>query len=143
MPLIHWQRLGWQSLLAGAAGVLAIAGAAAQVSEPPRVQTIEGFVDEVTGTDHLDIKDAMAVLDVIFGSLPQRVKVYPTENYFYFRFVHNGLQYAGNFRLDVPSSSTSSLMRRMASWWKGRNRWFIGSPIRARLFSSNSMTSPK
>jgi hypothetical protein len=99
MPGIRWQRLGWHSLLAGVAGLLAIA--AAHASELLRVQTIEGFVDEVTGTDHLDIKDGMAVLDFVFSSLPPRVKVYPTENYFYFRFVHHGLQYAGNFRLDV------------------------------------------
>jgi hypothetical protein len=101
MPMC-WQRLGWHSLLAGVAGVFAIAGAAAgRASELPRAQTIEHFVEEVTATDQLDVKDTMAVLDFVFGSLPSRVKVYPTENYFYFRFVHNSLQYAGNLRLDA------------------------------------------
>ena len=32
-------------------------------------------------------------------NLPERVQVYPTENYFYFRFTQNGVVYAGNIRL--------------------------------------------
>jgi len=92
---------GFRSLVAVVA-VLAAAGvAAAQSSDLPHLQTIDDFVDEVTNTYKLDIRDTMAILDFVFGSLPERVKVYPTENYFYFRFIHNGLPYAGNFRLDV------------------------------------------
>ena len=41
----------------------------------------------------------MAVFAFVLGSLPERVKVLPTENYYYFRFVHNGVPYAGNIRL--------------------------------------------
>ena len=80
--------------MAATAGV-----AGAHQSNLPQVQTIDGIVSEVMRTHNLDIKDTMAVLDFIFGGLPERVKVYPTENHFYFRFIHNGLQYAGNFRL--------------------------------------------
>src|SRR5439155_3623371 len=29
------------------------------------------------------------------------VQVYPTENYYYFRFAHNGVRYAGDIRLDA------------------------------------------
>src|SRR5215467_70767 len=32
-------------------------------------------------------------------SLPDHVKVYPTENDYYFRFTHNGTPYAGSIRL--------------------------------------------
>ena len=78
-----------------------VGAVAAQQSELPHVQTIEDFVGSVKQAHKLDVKDTMAVLDFIFGGLPERVKVYPTENYFYFRFIHNSLQYAGNFRLDV------------------------------------------
>jgi hypothetical protein len=93
---------GCCSLVAGMAMLAAAVSAAAQPSaDLPHLQTIEGVVDEVMSTYKLDIKDTMAVLDFVFGSLPDRVKVYPTENYFYFRFIHNGLQYAGNFRLDA------------------------------------------
>jgi hypothetical protein len=65
------------------------------------VKTIEEFVGEVGRTDTLNITDLWSVLDWIFRTLPERVKVYPTENYFYFRFFHHGVEYAGNFRLDA------------------------------------------
>jgi hypothetical protein len=84
--------------------LLMLAGAKlgpAPVAEEARVETIDRFVEEVMRTDALDIKDTLAVLEFVFSSLPDRVKVYPTENYFYFRFVHDGLTYGGNFRLDV------------------------------------------
>jgi hypothetical protein len=44
--------------------------------------------------------DPIAVLDLVLSSLPDRVKVYPTENYYYFRFMHAGTPYAGNLRFD-------------------------------------------
>ena len=37
----------------------------------------------------------------MLGQLPERVKVYPTENYYYFSFVHGHLRYAGSIRLDA------------------------------------------
>ncbi len=51
----------------------------------------------------LQVGDPKAVFAFVLNSLPDRVKVYPTENYYYFRFVHNGAQYAGNVRLDNES----------------------------------------
>ena len=38
------------------------------------------------------------------SQLPERVKVYPTENYYYFGFLHDGIRYAGNIRLDASQS---------------------------------------
>jgi hypothetical protein len=43
----------------------------------------------------------MKVFTFVFNSLPDRVKIYPTENYFYFKFTHYGVEYAGNIRLDA------------------------------------------
>lgn len=95
----------WTVVLAGAAAAQGQGQAHEEYHEQkqgqPRVKTIEDFVTEVTQSAPLDITDIFAVLDFIFGGLPERVKVYPTENYFYFRFIHNGLEYAGNFRLDA------------------------------------------
>ena len=31
----------------------------------------------------------------VIGSLPERVNVLPTENYYYVRFAHKGVRYAG------------------------------------------------
>jgi len=92
---------GCRSLVAAVVMVATACVAGAQQSDLPHVETIDGIVDNVMRTYELDIKDTMVVLDFIFGRLPDRVKVYPTENYFYFRFIHNSLQYAGNFRLDA------------------------------------------
>jgi len=103
MTITRRLRRPWRSLAAAVLGVLVSAGVAPAEPRnlPPPLKTIEDFVGEVTRTDDLDIKDIWSVLNWIFANLPERVKVYPTENYFYFRFFHNGLEYAGNFRLDV------------------------------------------
>ena len=45
------------------------------------------------------IDDPLAVFGAVLKNLPERVQVYPTENYFYFRFTQNGVVYAGNIRL--------------------------------------------
>ena len=53
------------------------------------------------GSRRSTIKDPMAVFTFVLGNLPDRVKVYPTENYYYFSFFHDHVRYAGNIRLDV------------------------------------------
>ena len=35
----------------------------------------------------------------VLRQLPERVQVFPTENYYYFRFIHDGVPYSGNIRL--------------------------------------------
>jgi hypothetical protein len=51
----------------------------------------------------------MAVFAFVLGSLPERVKVYPTENYYYFTFIHGGTPYAGNIRLGVADRDAGKL----------------------------------
>jgi hypothetical protein len=98
-PAANVVRAGFRASVVGA--LVGTGAATAQTNALPQLKTIDAFVEEVTRTDSLDITDTFAILDFIFATLPERVKVYPTENYFYFRFVHNGLEYAGNFRLDA------------------------------------------
>src|SRR5262245_46782804 len=74
--------------------------AVAQPQSRPHLVTNEAMVAEVTRPAAFDIKDPMAVLAFVLGSLPDRVTVYPTENYYYFKFVHAGVPIAGNLRLD-------------------------------------------
>ncbi len=83
---------------------LAIAGlsgpaAAQETTSPPRLFTHQSFVEDALQRTSLPIDDTKAVFAFVLGSLPDRVKVYPTENYYYFRFVYNSVQYAGNIRL--------------------------------------------
>lgn len=67
----------------------------------PLVHTNQAYIEEVSAPNSLDVGDMTAVFSHVFSSLPERVKVYPTENYYYFSFFHGGLAYAGNLRLDV------------------------------------------
>ena len=84
---------------------------AAEVSapEPSVLFTNERYVEQVRQAPRFDIKDPMAVFAFVFGALPDRVKVYPTENYYYFRFSHNGISYAGNIRLAASDRDDGKL----------------------------------
>jgi hypothetical protein len=88
-------------------GLLAAAGfafaAAAEEARGPTLHFNQAYVEEAMRTDTLDVNDPMAVFAYVFANLPDRVKVYPTENYFYFTFIHNGAPYDGNFRLDASN----------------------------------------
>jgi len=74
---------------------------AAGPADLPRVYTNQEYVEESARATKLDIANPMSTLAFVLGSLPARVKVYPTENYYYFNFLHGGVRYAGNLRLDV------------------------------------------
>ncbi|HHS88855.1 MAG TPA: hypothetical protein ENJ26_00630 [Rhodobacteraceae bacterium] len=63
--------------------------------------TNEDYIDKVTASFNVDTSDLMTMFRIVFFSLPERVKVYPTENYYYFRLARDGNQFAGNFRLDA------------------------------------------
>lgn len=74
----------------------------AQGTELPPLHTNEAYIAEaITRTQKLAIDDPMAVFAYVLGSLPDRVKVYPTENHYYFSFDLNGTRYAGNIKIDA------------------------------------------
>jgi hypothetical protein len=73
--------------------------APAVASDFPRLYTNEAFVEDATRTAALAIHDAKEVFAFVFSSLPERVTVYPTENYYYFSFYHDGTRFAGNIFL--------------------------------------------
>ena len=85
-------------------GLVAIAGpAAAQVAATAGdnpIETNQAFVEQLYRKPLLDISKVDQVFDHIFGQFPAEVMVYPTENYYYFKFYHGGMRYGGNFRLD-------------------------------------------
>ena len=78
--------------------------AAAQNTERPQLHTNEAYVEEVTRATTLAVNDPMAVFAFVLNSLPDRVKVYPTENYYYFTFIHGGTPYVGNIRIELGDS---------------------------------------
>ena len=70
-------------------------------SSLPTLYTNQRFVEDATRQTNLDIGDVKSVLSFVLSQLPARVKVFPTENYYYFYFYQDGIRYAGNFRFDV------------------------------------------
>ena len=96
------RRLAGVACLSACAGLLQ--GAATHAQEGtnlPGLHTNEQFIGDVTAQTNLDTNDLKSVLAYVLGELPPRVKVFPTENYYYFFFYQNGVRYAGNFRFDV------------------------------------------
>lgn len=90
----HWRRLLFIM------GVFAVGSLPAQSQQRPILHTNEAYIEEVTRATTLNVGDPMAVFAFVLDSLPGRVKVYPTENYYYFSFFHDGTQYAGNIRIE-------------------------------------------
>jgi len=83
-------------------GLLAAPNVPAGAAETlPALQTNQGYAEEAMRATTLAVEDPMAVFAFVLGNLPDRVKVYPTENYYYFYFVHRHIRYAGNIRFDV------------------------------------------
>lgn len=82
-------------------GAAALAASATVSAAEFALQTNEDYVDAVLAEAEFDVDDVDAVLDRVFQALPDEVTVYPTENYYYFKFLHRGVPYAGNFRLDA------------------------------------------
>jgi hypothetical protein len=90
----------WKTLLIVVVVTLVCATAKSQVAQVPRLETNEVYVQDLTRESTLAISDPLSVFSFVLKSLPERVKVYPTENYYYFRFLHQGTGCAGNIRLD-------------------------------------------
>jgi hypothetical protein len=100
----HVRGIPWA--LAIIAALFVPGAAAAQNSEQAQLPTLhlnQDYVDEATRPCSLDVKDPKAVFAFVFGSLPDHVKVFPTENYFYYTFICNGVPYDGNIRLDASN----------------------------------------
>lgn len=84
---------------------LAVAGTtpspAAETADLPRLVPHQTFVEDVLRSGELPVDRPRAMFDWVFSQLPDRVTVWPTESYWYFSFVHRGVKYAGNIRLDA------------------------------------------
>ena len=106
------------------AAVLALAALAfaarPAAADMPRLYTNESMVEDVTKKSTLVIDDPIAVFAFVLGSLPARATIYPTENYYYFWFYHNGTRYAGNIRLDVLDRDAGKLH---FAYFKDFNEW--------------------
>lgn len=94
-------------------GVLAVAfacaGGVAAAQDRPKLQTNQDYLDELYRGAAAPVADKKEMLRFVLQSIPDRVKVYPTENYFYFGFYSGGIRYAGNIRLDASDRDQGKL----------------------------------
>jgi hypothetical protein len=86
--------------LAAAAMLCAVLSGAAMAS-PLKLETNQSMIEDLLRQDGPDIKNPDAVFAAVFEQLAPKVTVYPTESYYYFKFQHNGIVYAGNIRFDA------------------------------------------
>lgn len=125
---MRWIRGLFWSLGAAAGFAAGVQSAAAEA--PIRLHTNEAYVEEVRSAAALDMSDAMAVLAHVLRSLPDEVTVYPTENYYYFRFVHNGTPYAGSIRLPAEARDRGTIV---FGYYKEAAEWMDGAEDAAPL----------
>src|SRR5262249_50678200 len=100
--------------------------AAAEDATLPHLYTHQDYAEDAMRTSSLAIKDPMAVFKFVLGSLPDRVKVYPTENYYYFYFYDRHVRYAGNMRLDVVDRDQGKLH---FAYYEDLAEWREESPL--------------
>ncbi len=59
------------------------------------------YLEALAEGPSLDLQNETEVFAFVFENLPFEVQVYPTENYYYFSFMQDGLEIDGNIRLDA------------------------------------------
>jgi hypothetical protein len=107
--------------------------AQAGAQELPQLHTNQQYLEEAGRSASLDIGDPMAVFAFVLASLPDRVKVYPTENYYYFSFLHKGVPYAGNIRLDASDRDAGKVN---FGYYEDYAPWHGEAPISYRLLDA-------
>src|ERR1044072_1388152 len=117
------------------AAAIALANAvAAQAQDAPTLQTNQAYVEELARPAALDMTDLMAVFGFVMSKLPERGKVYPTENYYYFGFFHNGIRYAGNIRLDASNRDDGKVV---FAFFEDTSQWFEDAEVKYRVLGSS------
>lgn len=124
-------RLG---LIAALAAGLLTAALPLSATERPRVYTNEQLIEDVTKETSLPIDDPKAMFAFILESLPDRVKVYPTENYYYFYFYYRGTRYAGNIRIDAADRDQGKVH---FAYYAELSEWRMDDAVQHNLFGKD------
>jgi hypothetical protein len=111
-----------ESRIAGLLIALLFAASPTAAAEKPKLYTNQSYVEDVNNREALPIGDAKAMFAWVLGELPERVKVYPTENYYYFYFYHQGSRYAGNIRLDAATRDEGKVN---FAYYVDMNEWHL------------------
>jgi hypothetical protein len=111
-----------EKLIAGLLIALLFAVSPAAAAEKPKLYTNQSYVEDVNNRATLPVGDAKAMFSWVLGELPERVKVYPTENYYYFYFYHQGSRYAGNIRLEAATRDDGKVN---FAYYVDMNEWHL------------------
>jgi hypothetical protein len=112
----------------------AVATATAQNPERPKLHLHQDYMEEITRATVLDTEDPLAVFAFVLNSLPDRVKVYPTENYYYFSFIHNATPYGGNIRIERDEGDKDSLH---FGYYETEGDWRLETPRKHVVFDAS------
>ncbi|MFL6797326.1 MAG: hypothetical protein ACJ8F3_07930 [Xanthobacteraceae bacterium] len=118
--------------------LLSMTAAIASAGERPRLYTHETYMRDLTNDTVLPLDDPKAMLTFVLESLPDRVKVYPTESYYYFQFYHQGVRYAGNLRLDMMDRDKGKLH---FAYFEDLQEWKADAPLTYRVFDATDGVS--
>jgi hypothetical protein len=88
---------------------LALTLASPALAQQPRLETNQEYIEELYRHAVAPLGDKREMLQFVLKTLPDRVKIYPTENYYYFGFYSGGVRYAGNIRLDASNRDKGKL----------------------------------
>ena len=106
----------------------------ARAEDPPALQTNQAYVEEVTGKTTLDVNDVMSVFGYVMSKLPERVKVYPTEIYYSFWFIHDGIRYAGNIRLDASNRDEGKVI---FAYFEDTSVWYEDADVKHKILDAS------
>lgn len=118
--------------------VFLVAGPARAQPAEPVLQTNQAYVEDVTRSTTLNVDDPMAVFGFVMSKLPERVKVYPTENYYYFGFMLGGIRYAGNIRLDASNRDDG---KADFAYFEDTAQWYDDAPVKHMLLDASQGVS--
>ena len=127
-----WSAIQFRSALIGTLAV-AVTASASMAAERPRLYTNQQYIEDVTRDTSLPLDDPRGMFAFVFESLPERVKVYPTENYYYFHFYHDGTRYGGNIRLDAKDRDQGKLH---FAFFPELTEWMKNDAVEYRLFGT-------
>ncbi len=126
-----WNSGGGLSALMLAAATLIASSWDAGAGNRPRLYTHQSYIEDITNDTVLPLSDPKAMLTFVLESLPDRVKVYPTENYYYFHFYSQGVRYAGNLRLDMMDRDKGKLH---FAYFEDLQEWKADAPLTYNVF---------
>lgn len=86
-------------LFATTLSLTGIPATASDAGGDPTLRTNQEMLEDIAKPTTIDIQDLHSVFGFVFSRLDKIVRIYPTENYYYFSFYHGGIRYAGNLRL--------------------------------------------